>query len=134
MAWPGWEKFVPPSAARASHAPAAAGNKYHAQKVTLDNFSFDSKREARRYQQLKSREHAGQIADLELQPRYLLTTVSSDGHTAVIGEYVADFRYLDLMLATRVVEDVKSPATRTALFCWKKKHVEAEYGLTIVEV
>jgi hypothetical protein len=43
-------------------------NKYNAKKVTIDNFSFDSKREAVRYQQLKAMLHAGLIHTLKIHP------------------------------------------------------------------
>ena len=34
-----------------------------------------------------------------------------------------------------VVEDVKGgEATKTPLYRWKKKHLKAEYGISIVEV
>ena len=133
MTWPGWQSYMPASGEK----PKARGNKYHAQLVTLDGQNFDSKKEARRYQQLKSMELSGQITGLELQPRYALTTHCYLGRSEVVGEYVADFRYLDLRPGVDpevTIEDVKSAATKTALYQWKKKHVELEYGITIVEV
>ena len=48
-----------------------------------------------------------------------------------IGKYIADFEFY-LPNGTRVVEDAKG--VRTALYRWKKRHVEAQYGITIVEV
>ena len=48
----------------------------------------------------------------------------------VIGRYRADFAYQTT--DGTIIEDVKG--VRTALYTWKKKHVEAEYGVRIVEV
>jgi hypothetical protein len=57
------------------------------------------------------------------------------GEYPTIGKYVADFKYFRLDAPTGwVIEDVKSPATRTALYRWKKKHTECQYGIKITEV
>ena len=50
----------------------------------------------------------------------------------VIGHYVADFAYVDERTGQRVIEDVKG--VKTAMYRWKKKHTEAQYGITITEV
>lgn len=47
-------------------------NKYHAEKTTVDGIIFDSKLEARRYEQLKLLKHAGQIAWFHCQPSFVL--------------------------------------------------------------
>jgi hypothetical protein len=85
---------------------------------------------------------AGQIWDLTLQPAFALHAVAAPvdeltrfltpgaSHHALVGIYRADFAYRTA--DGTVVEDVKG--VRTALYRWKKKHVEAEYGVTIVEV
>jgi hypothetical protein len=124
----------------------ASRSKYHATPLVVDGIRFASTREARRYGELKLLERAGQIWDLTLQPTFALHApgtaviqVASTGpgdlgyrHVPAppIGVYRADFAY-----ATKtgtVVEDVKG--VRTALYQWKKKHVEVEYGVRIVEV
>ncbi|MDD3747626.1 MAG: DUF1064 domain-containing protein, partial [Anaerostipes sp.] len=43
-------------------------SKYGARKTVIDGITFDSKREAKRYQELKLLEQAGEISYLELQP------------------------------------------------------------------
>lgn len=48
---------------------AKNGNKYKAQPVTVDGIRFDSKKEARRYGQLKLMQQAGEISDLEVHKR-----------------------------------------------------------------
>jgi hypothetical protein len=67
-------------------------NKYGARRVVLDNHSFASALEAKRYQELKLLERAGKILDLTLQPRFPLKI---DGQK--VGTYVADFLYVELV-------------------------------------
>lgn len=45
-------------------------SKYKNQATTLDGIWFHSKREANRYAELKLLEQAGQIENLELQPKF----------------------------------------------------------------
>ena len=47
-------------------------NKYNAVKVNVDGITFDSKKEAERYSELKLLERCGAISDLELQVEYKL--------------------------------------------------------------
>jgi hypothetical protein len=118
---------------------AAKRSKYGAIKQTVDGIVFHSKREAKRYCELKLLEKIGEIRCLELQPRYpLYAPEHRDGHV-LLGTYVADFRYQVLALAANEdegygcrVEDAKG--FRTPLYRWKKKHVEAQYGIEIREV
>lgn len=100
-------------------------HKYGAKPTEVDGIKFASKKEANRYSELKIMEQAGDISCLELQPRYPLTV---DG--VKVGEYRADFRYR--RNGATVVEDVKG--VRTVIYRMKKKIVEAQYGITIVEV
>lgn len=105
-------------------------SKYRNQKTEVDGYMFDSKAEANRYSELKQMMLGGLIANLELQPKFELTVQGIK-----IGTYSADFRYQDLDQGIQVVEDVKSEATaKKELFRWKKKHVEAQYGIKITEV
>lgn len=78
-------------------------NKYGAQPLTIDGIRFASKVEAGRYQHLKLLERAGEIINLELQPRFKLEY----GYVAICT-YVGDFRYRRTDADGReVVEDVK---------------------------
>ena len=104
-------------------------SKYHNRKTTYQGVRFDSQKEAKRYQELQWMQQAGLIQDLELQPRYDLIV---NGHK--LGFYRGDFRYKDVATDSVVLEDVKSPATRTAVYCLKKKLVKALYGVEIIEV
>ena len=63
-------------------------SKYKAVKTTIDGITFDSKREAKRYTELKVLEKSGMITHLELQPEYQITI-----NGAKICKYKADFRY-----------------------------------------
>ena len=104
--------------------------KYRAKPVVIDGHRFDSKREAKRYGELKLLERAGEIENLELQPRY---DVAINGRK--ICWYQADFRYTNCLEGQQVIEDVKSPATaKNRLYRLKKKLVEALHDVRIVEV
>jgi hypothetical protein len=103
-------------------------NKYHNRKTTIDGITFDSKKEAERYQYLKLLELAGEIHGLTLQPSYDL--IAQGGRK--VGKYRADFKYN--RNGRLIVEDVKSIATKTAVYRLKKKIVEAVHHIQIVEV
>lgn len=109
-------------------------HKYGAQPTTIDGVRFASKAEARRYCDLKMLEKAGEISELEIQPRYELLAwpARGDRTRAMVGHYVADFRYRQGPRGILVVEDVKG--VRTALYRWKKRHMLAQYGIQITEV
>lgn len=101
-------------------------NKYNARKTQLGGHTFDSQREARRYQDLQLLERAGRIHSLRLQVPYPLEVAGEQ-----IGKYVADFVYFYFENEKEVVEDSKG--YRTPLYRWKKKHVEAQYQIKIKE-
>lgn len=103
--------------------------KYHNRRTEYNGIGFDSQKELNRYQELLLMERAGCIRQIELQPKYNLVV---NGHK--IGFYKGDFRYEEVATGKRITEDVKSPATRTAVYQLKKKLVKALYGVEIVEV
>lgn len=88
-------------------------NKYNAIKTTIDNVTFDSKKEGARYIQLKLEQKNGDIKDLELQPRFTLLEagINSMGKKYRKIEYVADFKYYDVKEGLWCVEDVKGMRT-----------------------
>ena len=51
---------------------ARGSSKYHAEKVTVNGITFDSKKEARRFLELTALEQAGKIHGLRRQVKYLL--------------------------------------------------------------
>lgn len=124
MTWKGWENFD--ASARTVDPPALKPHKYHAQAVVVDGIRFASKREARRWQELKALAHAGQINSLERQVPIVLHAVGG----RLVGKYLADFRYFDVERGREVVEESKG--FETELWKWKYRHVEAEYGIKIL--
>ena len=109
-------------------------HKYHAIPTVIDGIRFASKAEAARYLELKLLEKAGEIKELECQPKYPLYS-PTPGSSVVrfkVGDYVADFRYRQGPRGILVIEDVKG--MKTALYRWKKRHFEAQYGLSITEI
>lgn len=99
--------------------------KYNNRKVEIDGIKFDSKREARRYQELKLLERNGNISALELQPRFELLSKYRNGAGKAIRkmEYVADFKYIQD--GQVIIEDTKGFKTKDYLL--KKKLFEKKY-------
>ena len=89
---------------------------------------FDSKREARRYQDLLLLQAAGEISGLRRQVKFELIP-KTDRFQA--GHYVADFVYTDNRTGREVVEDSKG--CKTAEYRWKKKMMYAVHGILIFE-
>ena len=108
-------------------------HKYGAKRTEVDGIAFASQKEARRYQEFCLLEKAGQIHRIELQPRFVLYVRNPESPlpSIPIGAYRADFSYYKRDTHERIVEDVKG--FKTPLYRWKKKHVEAQYGITILE-
>lgn len=105
-------------------------SKYSAVKTKVDGIKFDSKKEARRYKELKILEKADEIKSLELQPRFLLQEkFKYNGKTIRKIEYVADFRYIDEKGNT-IVEDVKG--MKTEVYKIKKKIFLKIYGENLI--
>lgn len=103
-----------------------ARSKYRNVKCEVDGLKFDSKAEARRWQELKLLEKAGKIDALQRQVRFPLAVWGGQSPHSVVGRYVADFDYWDLERDCRVTEDVKGIITDLAK--WKLKHFAAQYG------
>lgn len=89
-------------------------SKYHSKKTMIDNITFDSKKEAQRYQELKILQNQGIIKDLELQPKFELQVKfkTKDGQSIRAINYIADFRYFDSKINRIVVEDCKGFRTK----------------------
>lgn len=156
MATRGYENFTATDAARHAlkHAPKAKRGKYGSVKTTADGLTFDSAKEARRYQELLNLARVGHVRYLRVQPHYTLCALSVLGadtrnvnagavenRRVPVCEYVADFEYEESdrgnggVAWTRVVEDVKSVATRRKeVYRLKRKLFEAQYGVQIREV
>ena len=119
----------------------ASANKYHAVK----SGGYDSKKEARRGQELLLLERAGKIYDLKRQVTYQLIPVQREEPTKgprggliqgkVIeraAKYVADFVYTDAETGETVVEDAKG--VRTPEYVLKRKLMLWIHGIRIREV
>lgn len=118
-------------------------NKYSNQKVTIDGETFDSKREAKRYCELKLLERAGEIRHLRRQEKFLLIPSQFEEVTDAKGKpkqkcierecvYIADFVYQDSRTGKLVVEDTKG--VRTKEYIIKRKLMLKEYGTKISEI
>lgn len=112
----------------------ARPHKYGAKAVVIDGIRFPSQAEGRRYGELKLLEKAGEISSLTLQDRWPLMVPWPEALSGkrAIGHYVSDFRYYDEKVHDWITEDVKG--MRTALYVWKRKHFEAQYGVVITEI
>lgn len=126
--------------------------KYHSKKTVIDGITFDSKKEAERYSELKLLERCGAISNLELQKVYELIPAqyeyyerySKNGNRLKDGKkciekscvYKADFVYIDNETGQQVVEDVKGYKGGQAysLFTIKRKLMLERYGIKVKEV
>lgn len=126
-----------------------AENKYHNQQTERLGIRFDSKKEARRFEELMLRLSAGEIRKLRLQQDFTL----QEAYTLPTGQrvrairYRADFCYEERPAFWRgyeaecpddgwnlVVEDVKSRATRTREYIIKRKLMLERHNIEIREV
>lgn len=110
-------------------------NKYFNKKVIVDGIKFDSKKEAKRFQELMILKKAGLIRELELQPVFVLqeSYTNNKGEKVRAIIYKADFIYFDINLDRYIVEDVKG--YKTDVYKLKKKLFEYQYpNLTIEEI
>lgn len=114
-------------------------SKYHSVKVKVNGMTFDSRKEANRYCELKLLQQAGKITDLRRQVRYLIIPTQYDetGEYGEIGaclersaNYTADFVYHEN--GKLVVEDVKG--MKTDDYILRRKLMLQVYGIRIKEV
>ena len=101
-------------------------NKYNARRTVIDNISFDSMAEARRYGELKILERAGEVSDIKVHPVF---PVEVNG--IQVCKVILDFTYTDKHGCT-VHEDTKG--NDTAMSRLKRRMVEAAYSIDVVIV
>lgn len=103
-------------------------SKYSNKKTTIDGITFDSKREARYYLDLKRLKAAGEIKDFGLQPKYeLQPKFKKNGETHQAITYSADF-IVDHNDGTTEIIDIKSAKNfKTEVYRIKKKLFEYRY-------
>ena len=109
-----------------------ARNKYGNKRWELAGQTFDSQREARRYQELRFMLRMGWITDLQRQVPYELIPSQKRGGKVVERpvKYVADFVYTQD--GETVVEDAKG--VRTKEYIIKRKLMLYKYGIRVREV
>lgn len=98
---------------------------------------FDSQKERRRFYDLQILQRAGEITDLQRQVEFELipSQKGADGKTLERPvKYIADFVYYDKRQGKQVVEDVKSPVTRTKDYVIKRKLMLFIYKIRIQEI
>lgn len=106
-------------------------NKFHARKVVVNGIEFDSHKEARRYGELLVQQKAGLIKDLKRQEEFELIPKCGKERPA---KYHCDFSYVCCLTGEKVVEDVKSRATKTRDYILRRKIMNWRYGIQIKEV
>ena len=120
-------------------------SKYNNQKIEIDGIVFDSKKEAKRYSELKLMQKAGEISELQRQVKYVLIPQQRMPDTrgprgglkrgAVLEKecaYIADFVYFDNQLGKYVVEDTKG--FRTDAYIIKRKLMLKVHNIIIHEI
>lgn len=104
--------------------------------------TFDSRKEAKRFDELMILLKVGKIRELKIQPEFTLREAYTDPegwHIRAI-RYRADYSYEERVdgveedLWRSVVEDVKSYATRTREYEIKKKLMMERFQIAIREV
>lgn len=109
-------------------------SKFQSEKVEIDGYLFDSKREAIRYNQLKLRRLAGEIDHLTPHQVFDLEV-----NGIKVGRYTADFTYIENAGPNKdllIVEDVKSSGTiKTEAFRLRARlfHAVTGYQITCVD-
>lgn len=103
-------------------APATKKSKYGNKKTVVDDITFDSKKEADYYCELKLLKRTGRVIMFLMQvPFYLPGGVV----------YKADFM---VFYDDGLVDVVDTKGVRTPVYIMKKKQVEALYPVTIREI
>lgn len=122
-------------------------NKYLNRRITINGEVFDSRKEARRYQELLLQQKAGMISGLERQKKFVLIPTQREPdiigarggkHPGKVIEkecaYIADFVYQ--VQGQTVVEDVKGYRMGSAytVFTIKRKLMLERYGIRVLEI
>lgn len=118
-------------------AKVAKRNKFNAQKIELDGMTFDSKKEHKRYIELKAMQQRGEIFGLEHHTKFELapkTKLEGEKRVKPALRYFADFTYYNTR-GEYIVEDVKSAATRKLASYRNKKHLmKTVFNIDVREV
>lgn len=106
----------------------AKANKYNAKRVQIDGIWFDSKAEAKRYNELKLMRAAKLIVDLKVHPSLKIPSAEFVNMPQICTVEL-DFYYFDFKTKLYVWEDVKG--RDNPLSKLKRKLVEAFYGIKV---
>ncbi len=110
--------------------------KYGNSKIEFQGMKFDSKKELKRYLELKDFEQRGLIYDLELQVSFELAPsvrLKEEPRAKPALRYVADFVYI--LNGEKIIEDVKSAITRKDSVYRIKKHLmKSVHNIDISEI
>lgn len=112
-------------------------SKYGNRRTEVDGIRFDSRREAKRWSELKLLEKAGEIRGLKRQVSFELIPEQRAGGKVVerACKYIADFVYflpIPFGGMEMVVEDAKG--VKTDVYKLKKKLMRYVHGIEIKEV
>lgn len=97
-------------------------HKFNAVRSECDGFKFASKKELKRYLELKMLRQAGEVLFFQMQAPFHLT-----GGVKYICDFQVYWKNGDITF-----EDVKG--VRTPMYILKRKQVEALYPITITEI
>lgn len=104
-------------------------NKFGAIKTKVGDLWFDSKLEARWYQQLKFQEDIGLIEDLKTQEEFDIDVLG-----VPICKYRSDFTFKDTKTEKEVIADAKGYVTEVFKLKWKlMKVLYPEYEYLILK-
>ena len=100
--------------------------KYRNEPETTGGIRFDSKKEARRFRELQTMLQAGLIRELRLQQDFTLQEAYTTPDVCYERKTQTGWE--------KIVEDVKSRATRTQKYIIKRKMMQDRYGIEIKEI
>jgi hypothetical protein len=104
----------------------AKPSKYRNKPTTIDGIHYGSIKEAKRGQALLWEQKMGGITELKMQVPFLIEVNGQK-----VCKYIADFTYK--LKGKLIVEDTKSPASRTPTYKLKKRLMKACLGIDIYE-
>ena len=127
-------------------------NKYYSKKISVDGMIFDSKKEYKRWNELRMLEKSGRIRDLKRQVKFVLIPAQREPDTRGPKggikpgrllerevAYIADFTYVENLpfadeadTGILVVEDTKGMRTKDYII--KRKLMLYIHGIRIREV